>query len=30
MIDGSDMPDSWFIDISEGVTYWEEEEREAA
>jgi hypothetical protein len=30
MIDGSDMPDSWFIDISGGVTYWEEEEREAA
>jgi hypothetical protein len=30
LIDGTDMPDSWFIDISQGVTYWEEEEREAA
>jgi hypothetical protein len=30
IIDGSDMPESWFIDISQQVTYWEEDEREAA
>lgn len=30
IIDGTEMPDSWFIDISQHVKYWEEDEREAA